>query len=121
MPGPSQHRLPFACQHRQAGLDRDSDDHETEENGDTSFSKSSKGEKEEVEREQNEESSEGEEEEQENEQSSESDVAASHTQSDSNKNALVNLVLNLQKEVAMFKMLLRCNPLTSYLLQICTS
>ena len=61
LPSPSQHRLSYASQHRQAGLDRDSDEqdqhdatHSVEEEGDAEASNSSGGEEEEEEEEEEE-------------------------------------------------------------------
>ncbi len=106
VPSPSQHRLLYASQRRQAGLDRISDDkdqhyatHSEKEEGDAEISSSSEGEEEKEESEKSEEEGQHEDEEQDDDLSHESDVASSRAQSkqQSSQNQLVMLVRNLQK------------------------
>ncbi len=111
VPSPSQHRLLYASQRCQAGLDRDSDDQDqdddtqSEEEGNSEMSSSSVGGEEEEESEKSEEEQ-HEDEEQGDNLSSDSNVASSRAPSKqqsrlSSQKQLVMLVRNLQKEVEM--------------------
>ena len=118
LPSPSKHRLSYASQRRQAGLDRISDDqdqdddtHSEEEEGDAKVSNSSGGKEEEEEEEEEEESENSEEEEQDGDQiqgddlSDASEVASSRAPSkqQSSQKHLAMLVRNFQKEVGILK------------------
>ena len=125
VPSPSQHRLPYASQRRQAGLDSISDDqdqvddtHSDEEEGDAEASNSSGGKEEEEEEEEEEESENSEEEEQDGDQlqgddlNGGSEVASSRAPSkqQSSQKHLAMLVRNLQKEVDNLKSTYQAHP-----------
>ena len=118
VPSPSQHRLSFASQRRQAGLDsfsheQDQDDayssEDEEDEGDVEASNSSGGEEEQEEEEEDEECENSEEEE---EDGDASEVAFSRPSSKqlSSKDHLSKLVRNLQKEVAYLKSTSQAHP-----------